>query len=91
MGNWAKWEEEVVRRKVRWAGHIWRRGEERRTKRIMAGEEERGRRRQGRPKRRWEDTMKEYVGYDWKEKANNREEWRRLVQQAGEKVEAILK
>ena len=32
VGEWLRWEEEVIRRKMRWAGHIMRRGDERRTK-----------------------------------------------------------
>jgi hypothetical protein len=62
--------------KIRWAGHIVRMGR---------GEEYKGKRLLGRPRRRWEDNIKMdlqeagRVGMDWIELAQDRGRWRELV------------
>jgi hypothetical protein len=74
----------VKSRRMRWAGHVARMGEERRVHRLLVGKPE-GKRPLGRPRRRWEDNMKmgvEKVGGcrgDWKELAQDRDRWRALV------------
>jgi hypothetical protein len=70
-------------RRMRWAGHITRMGEKRHAYRILEGRPQ-GRRPLGRPRRRWEDTIKmdlQEVGWgmDWIEVARDRDRWRGLV------------
>ena len=47
----------VKSRRMRWAGHMSRMGEVRVLHRILAGKPE-GKRPLGRPRRRWEDSIK---------------------------------
>ena len=44
-------------RRMRWAGHVARMGEERGVYRVLLGKPE-GRRRLGRPRRRWVDNIR---------------------------------
>ena len=44
-------------RRMRWAGHVARMGEERGVYRVLVGKPE-GRRPLGRPRRRWEDNIR---------------------------------
>jgi len=46
----------IKRRRMRWAGHVARMGEERRLYRVLVGKPE-GRRPLGRPRRRWVDNI----------------------------------
>jgi len=68
----------------RWAGHVARMGEESRVYRVLVGKQE-GRKRMGRPRRRWVDNIRMDLqevgcGYmDWIELAQDRESWRTLV------------
>ena len=70
----------VQEKRLRWYGHMLRRDEDHVTRRTLEMEVE-GRRRQGRPRRRWLDCVKE----DLAEKrlgvqdAANRERWKRLT------------
>ena len=74
----------VKSRRMRWAGHVARMGEERGVHRVLVGKHE-GKRPLGRPRRRWEDNIKmdlQEVGEgceDWMELAQDREKWRALV------------
>jgi hypothetical protein len=74
----------VKSRRMRWAGHVARLGEERGVHRVLVGKPE-GKRPLGRPRRRWEDNIKmdgEEVGGgsgDWMELAQDRDRWRALV------------
>ena len=67
-----------------WAGHVARMGEDRGVQRVLVGKPE-GKRPLGRPRRRWEDTIKmdlQEVGGgrgDWMELAQDRDRWRALV------------
>jgi hypothetical protein len=69
---------------MRWAGHVARIGETRNAYRIFVGKPE-GRRPLGRPRRRWVDNIKmdlmeiEWDGRDWIELAQDRDQWRALV------------
>jgi hypothetical protein len=68
---------------MRWAGHVARTGERRGAYRIFVGITE-GRRPLGRPSRRWEDNIKMDPqeagwGMDWIEPAQDRDNWRALV------------
>ena len=74
----------VESRRMRWAGHVARVGEERDVHRVLVGKPE-GKRPLGRPRRRWEDNIKMHfqeVGGgcgDRMELAQNRDRWRALV------------
>jgi hypothetical protein len=46
----------IKARKIRWAGHVARMGEKRNAYRLLVGKPE-GRRRLGRPRRRWVDLV----------------------------------
>ena len=68
----------VKLRRMRWAGHVARMGEERGVHRVLVGKP------LGRPRRRWEDNIKMDLrevgrGGDWMELAQNRDRWRALV------------
>ena len=75
---------QVVKPRMRWAGHVARMGEERDVHRVLVGKPE-GKRPLGRPRRRWEDNIKmdlQEVGGgdgDWMEFAQDRDTWRALV------------
>ena len=74
----------VKLRRMRWAGHVARMGEDRGVQRVLVGKPE-GKRPLGRPRRRWEDNIKmdlQEVGGglgDWMELAQGRDRWRALV------------
>ena len=72
------------KRRMRWAGHVARMGEDRGVHRVLVGKPE-GKSPLGRPRRRWEDNIKmdlREVGGgrgDWMELAQDRDRWRALV------------
>jgi len=74
----------IKSRRMRWAGHVARMGEERGMYRVLVGEPE-GRRPLGRRRRRWADniiTDLQEVGcvyMDWMGLAQDRDRWRTLV------------
>jgi len=74
----------IKSRRMRWAGHVARMGEERGAYRVLLGKLE-GRRPLGRPRRRWVDNIKidlQEVGcgyMDWIGLAQDRDRWRSLV------------
>ena len=74
----------VKSRRIKWAGHVERMGEERGVHRVLVGKPE-GKRSLGRPRRRWEDNIKMDLqevggsGGDWMELAQDRDRWRALV------------
>jgi hypothetical protein len=73
----------VKSRRMRWAGHVARMGEERGVYRVWVGKPE-GKRPLGRPRRRWEDIKMDFqeVGGgrgDRMELAQDRDRWRALV------------
>jgi hypothetical protein len=74
----------ITTRRLRWAGHVARMGEERDAYRILVGRPE-GRQPLGRPRRRWENNIKidiREVGWgdmNWIELAQDRDRWRALV------------
>jgi len=71
-------------KRMRWAGHMARMGEERGVYRVLVGKLE-GRRPLGRPRRRWVDNIRMDLqevrcGYmDWIGLAQDRDKWRTLV------------
>jgi hypothetical protein len=87
MGEWRKLHNEelhslysspdiirqVKSRRMRWAGHVARMGEERKMYKVLVGKPE-GKRPLGRPRRRWEDWIRMdlreiglgvLIGFDW--------------------------
>ena len=74
----------IKSRRMRWAGHVARMGEERGVYRFLLGKPE-GRRPLGRSRRRWVDNIRmdlQVVGcgyMDWIYMAQNRDRWRTLV------------
>jgi len=73
----------VKSRRMRWAGHVARMGEGRGVHRVLVGKPE-GKRPLGRPRRRWEDSIKMDLrevggGGDWMELAQDRDRWQALV------------
>ena len=74
----------IKSRRMRWAGHVARMGEERGVYRVLVGKPE-GKRPLGRPRRRWVDNIRMDLqevgcGYmDWIGLAQNRDSWRTLV------------
>src|SRR5215475_14248253 len=74
----------VKSRRMGWAGHVARMGEERGVHRVLVGKPG-GKMPLGKPRRRWEDNIKmdlQEVGVsrgDWMELAQDRDGWRALV------------
>jgi transcription termination factor 2 len=70
----------IKSRRIRWAGHVARMGEKRNAYRLLVGK-----RPLGRPRRRWEDTIRMDLGevgwadVDWIGLAKDRNRWRALV------------
>jgi hypothetical protein len=75
---------QVTSRRMRWAGHVARMGEERKVYKVLVGKPE-GKRPLGRPRRRWEDgismDLRQIVlrGVDWIRLAQDRDRWRAVV------------
>jgi hypothetical protein len=71
-------------RRMRWAGHVARMGEERKVYKVLVGKPE-GKRPLGRPSRRWEDGIRmdlREIGWgvvDWIRLAQDRDRWRAVV------------
>ena len=74
----------IKSRRMRWAGHVARMGEEREVYRVLVGKPE-GKRSLARRRRRWVDNIRMDLqevgcGYmDWIGLAQDRDSWRRLV------------
>ena len=74
----------IKSRRMRWAGHVARMGEERGAYRVLVGKPE-GKKPLGRPRRRWVDNIRmdlQEVGcghVDWTGLAQDRDGWRKLV------------
>jgi hypothetical protein len=75
---------QVKLRRMRWAGHVARIGEEREVYKVLAGKPE-GKRPLGRPRRRWEDGIRMdrreigLRGVDWIRLGQDRDRWRAVV------------
>jgi hypothetical protein len=72
---------QVKSRRMRWAGHVARMGEERKVYKVLVRKSE-GKRPLGRPRRRWEVGIRMVVreiglgGVDWIRLAQDRDRWR---------------
>jgi hypothetical protein len=75
---------QVKSRRMRWAGHVARMGEERKVYKVLMGKPK-GKRPPGRPRRRWEDGIRMDLreiglgGVDWIRLAQDRDRWRAIV------------
>jgi hypothetical protein len=75
---------QIKSRRMRWAGHVARMGEERKVYRALVGKPK-GKRPLGRPRRRWEDGVRMDLGeigcgsIEWIQLAQDRSRWRSLV------------
>jgi hypothetical protein len=98
MGEWRKLHSEelhnlysspdiirkVKSRRMRWAGHVARMGEERKVYKVLVGKPE-GKRPLGRPRCRWEDGIRMDLreiglgGVDWIRLAQDRDWWWAVV------------
>jgi hypothetical protein len=71
-------------RRMRWAGHVARMGEERKVYKVLVGKPK-GNRTLGRPRRRWEDGIRMDLrgiglgGVDWIRLAQDRDRWRAVM------------
>ena len=80
-----------MKRKFGWAGHLVRRGDGRRTSRVVRAEEKSKKRAgPGRPCLRWHDSFVGLLGNDWATVAEDREEWRFFCGQIAEFVRRRL-
>lgn len=75
---------DVVRsRRLQWAGHLERMESERLVKTIAWREPE-GKRRRGRPRRKWREAMEEDIREkqieNWRRKAADRKKWKEVTQ-----------
>jgi hypothetical protein len=75
---------QVKSRRMRWAGHVARMGEDSKVNKVLVRKPE-GKRPLGRPRHRWEDgiTMdlreSDLGGVDWIRLAQDRDQWRAMV------------
>ncbi|KAI5731391.1 hypothetical protein M8J77_009317 [Diaphorina citri] len=83
----------VRQRRMRWAGHLSRMSEDRTPLQVAFGELKTGLRPQQNPKKRWIDLVKhdfKEIGIDstnWRDLANNRELWRKLIWEKTDKLQ----
>ena len=89
MGVQRSLTEGLVRSRLQWAGHVeWMAGD--RLQKRAAELREKGRRRRGKPRPRWEDCVKRDVRKageeeDWKKRTRERGGWKRLSDEAVKK------
>jgi hypothetical protein len=75
---------QVKSRRMRWAGHVARMGEERKVYKVLVGNPD-GKRPLGRPRRRWEVGIRMDLrenglwGLGWIRLAQDRDRWRAVV------------
>jgi hypothetical protein len=78
---------QIKSRRMRWAGHVARIGEERKVYKVLVGKPE-GKRPLGRRRRRWEDGIRTDLGkigcgvVEWIRLAQDRDRWRAVVNTA---------
>jgi hypothetical protein len=75
---------QVKSRRMRWARHVARKGEDRKVDKVLVGKPE-GRTQLGRPRHRWENGVRMDLreiglrGVDWIRLAQGRDRWRAVV------------
>ena len=69
---------QVLRLKWKWAGHITRYKDDRWTLKTTKWPGPAGKRRKGRPYKRWADDIIETAGTDWMQAACNRDKWKAM-------------
>jgi hypothetical protein len=75
---------QIKSRRMRWAGHVARMGEERKLYKVLVAKPE-GKTPRGRPKHRWEDGIRMDIreiglgSVDWIRLAQDRDRWRAVV------------
>ncbi|CAG4987883.1 unnamed protein product [Colias eurytheme] len=67
----------IKRLKWRWAGHLVR-GHDKWSKRVTWWYPREGKRKRGRPQKRWDDDVRQVAGATWNRVAQERKEWKRL-------------
>jgi hypothetical protein len=74
----------IKSRRMRWAGHVARMGEDRKVYKVLMGKPE-GKIPLGKPRRRWEDGIRmdlREIGWrsvEWIQVAQDRDRWRAVV------------
>lgn len=72
----------IKMRRFQWLGHLQRMGNEREVK-TVAWKVPEGKRRRGRPRKRWAEAIEEDLiekgVQDWKKKAKDRQQWRKIT------------
>ena len=68
----------IKKKKWEWAGHIYRRNDNRWTKAVTEWEPRNGTRARGRPMTRWRDEIRKFAGLGWNRLTSDRKEWKRL-------------
>ncbi|GBP62269.1 Putative uncharacterized transposon-derived protein F52C9.6 [Eumeta japonica] len=68
----------VKKLKWNWVGHMIRSKKKKWTKEVTVWRPRDGKRREGRPKIRWEDDTKKVAGMTWQRNAENKKTWRTL-------------
>ncbi len=76
----------IVKSRIKWAGHMVRMKDDKLPKRSEITKQE-GFRKRGRPHLRWEDCVKrglrkEEEEEQWRERANNRDQWKQITKVA---------
>ena len=76
----------LVKSRIKWAGHMVRMKDDKLPKRAETKKQE-GSRKRGRPHLRWEDCVKRDLRKaeeeeKWREKANNRDQWKQITKVA---------
>lgn len=69
--------QKIKRLKWRWAGHTIR-GHDKWSKKVTMWYPREGKRKRGRPQKRWDDDIREVAGVMWNRVALERTEWKRL-------------
>jgi hypothetical protein len=75
---------QIKSKRIRWAGHVARMGEERKAQKVLVGKLE-GKRPLGRPRRRWDDGIRMYLrdtgwgSVEWIQLVQDRDRWGALV------------
>jgi hypothetical protein len=76
----------IKKGRIRWTGHVQRMPETRSVKKVFFLGKPDGRRRRGRPRKRWlgdlEEDLRKLGFKGWRRKAEDRQEWRNVVKKA---------